>query len=597
LRKRFAIASCLLVFPLACAANQLNGQVPAKQPPVRASSQASEQARPAGVAGEWEGALQVGEAQLRLVLHLSGQKAGELHARLDSPDQAVYGLEATSAIHEQSNLRFEVASVGAFFEGKVSADGRTISGTWKQSGSVFPLVFHRQSASAAGRRPANAISPLEGTWQGAFENGNMRFRLQLHVAHDAGKNLSGTLDSLDQGANDLPVTKMSEKNGAVHFEIALVSGSYDGTLNAARNAISGKWTQNQDTVALDFTRSDEVLELHRPQNPAKPYPYKEEEVHFTTQKGSATLAGTLTLPQGTGPFPVALLVAGSGPQNRDESLAGHSLFLVLADHLTRNGIAVLRYDKRGIGKSTGDFGAATTEDFAADAEMALAYLKSRKEITPGKIGAIGHSEGALIAPILAGKGGVAWIVLLAGPAQTGEKTMLAQSRAIALAAGMPEAQVLQSLVFDRKAYATVREEKDPVLLEKKLDAMVISSGMTESAVPASVQAQIHMLSSPWFRYFLDYDPLPALQTVKCPVLALNGEKDLQVISKDNLPLIQKTLDDSGNKDATTKELPELNHLFQHAGSGTPAEYGAIQETISPEVLQLIADWIAKHNAS
>ena len=153
--------------------------------------------------------------------------------------------------------------------------------------------------------------------------------------------------------------------------------------------------------------------------------------------------------------------------------------------------------------------------------------------------------------------------------------MLGQSQAIASAAGMPEAQVIQSLAFDRKAYAMVREEKDSAVLEKKLDAIVISSGMAEGSVPASVQAQIHMLSSPWFRYFLDYDPLPALQNVKCPVLALNGDKDLQVISKDNLPLIQKTLDDSGNKDATTKEMPELNHLFQHAQSGTPAEYGAI----------------------
>jgi pimeloyl-ACP methyl ester carboxylesterase len=591
------MTSCFLAFAVACACNSLDAQTPAKQGPARTPSQAASQAPPAGVVGEWEGALQVGEAQLKLVLHLSGEKAGELRARLDSPDQAVYGLKASSVAHDQGNLGFEIASVGASFEGKVSADGRTISGTWKQGGSVFPLAFHRQSASAAGRRPANAISPLEGTWQGAFENGNMRFRLQLHVAHDAEKNLSGTLDSLDQGANGLPASKVSEKNGAVHFEIALVSGSYDGTLNPAKNAITGKWAQNQDTVALDFTRSDEVLELRRPQNPVKPYPYKEEEVHFTIQKGAATLAGTLTTPQGAGPFPAALLVAGSGPQNRDESLAGHSPFLVLADYLTRNGFAVLRYDKRGIGKSTGDFAAATTEDFAADAGAALAYLKSRKEIASAKIGVIGHSEGALIAPILAGKGGVAWIVLLAGPAQTGEKTMLAQSQAIASAAGMPEAQVLQSLAFDRQAYAMVREEKDSVVLEKKLDAMVISSGIAEGAMPASVQAQIHMLSSAWFHYFLDYDPLPALQNVKCAVLALNGDKDLQVISKDNLPLIQKALDDSGNKNATTKEMPGLNHLFQHAESGTPAEYGAIQETISPEVLQLIADWIARHNAS
>jgi hypothetical protein len=425
----------------------------------------------------------------------------------------------------------------------------------------------------------------------------MRYRLQLHISHDEAKKLSGTFDSLDQAVNGLPMSQLSDQNGAVHFEIAMVSGVYEGMMNAAHNLITGKWSQNQDSVGLEFKRSDEVLELRRPQNPAKPYPYREEEVSFANKNGTATLAGTLTIPQGAGPFPAALLLSGSGPQNRDEFLVGHRPFLVLADSLTRKGIAVLRYDKRGIGKSTGDFAAATTEDFAADAESALSYLKTRKEIAAGKTGVIGHSEGALIAPVLGGKGGVAWIILMAGPAQTGEKIMISQSEAIARTAGMPVAQVAQSLDFDRKAYELVRTEKDPGVLEKKIDAMVITSGMAEGAIPASVAAQIHMLSSPWFRYFLDYDPLPALQKVKCPVLALNGEKDLQVSAAENLPLIQKTLEEAGNKKATTKSLPDLNHLFQHAESGTPTEYGAIEETISAEVLQIIGDWISKNNAS
>ncbi|MBS1839763.1 MAG: alpha/beta hydrolase [Acidobacteria bacterium] len=555
-------------------------------------------ARPAmggGIEGEWEGALQAGESQLKLVLHLSAEKSGEIHAKLDSPEQAVYGMEATEAVFELGNLHFAIASVNAAFDGKLGADGRTISGTWKQGSANLPLVLHRRSAAAKGRMPVNAISPVEGTWQGAFQNGNMRFRLQLHIAHDDERKLTGMMDSLDQGANGLPMSKLSEANGEVHFEIAMVSGVYQGMMNAARNAIAGKWSQNQDSVALEFKRSDEVLALRRPQNPAKPYPYKEEEVQFSSAKGTVTLRGTLTIPPGAGPFPAALLVAGSGPQNRDEAIAGHSPYLVLSDHLTRHGIAVLRYDKRGIGKSTGDFSLATTEDFAADAEAAVAYLRSRKEIAAGKIGVIGHSEGGLIAPILGGSGSAAWIVLLAAPAQAGEQVMLEQSEAIAGAAGMPQAQVLSSLDFDRQAYALVRSEKDSALLEKRLDAMVTSSGIAEGAVPASVQAQIHMLSSPWFRYFLDYDPLPALRKVKCPVLALNGERDLQVIAKENLSLIQKTLEDAGNKDVTTREMPQLNHLLQHAESGTPAEYGAIEETISPEVLELIENWAAKHN--
>ena len=569
-------------------------QTPAKQASAQNATRTVARPSGSGIDGEWEGALQAGESQLRLVLHLSTEKSGQVRAKLDSPEQGVYGMDATAASYELGNLHIELSSVNASFDGKLGSDGRTITGNWKQGKAEIPLVL-RRSASAKGRMPANAISPLEGTWQGAFQNGIQRFRLQLHITHDEAKKLTGTMDSLDQGANGLPMSKLSESNGSVHFEIKIVYGLYEGTLNAARNTIIGKWSQDQDSVALEFKRSDEVLPLRRPQNPVKPLPYKEEEVQFSNEN-KATLSGTLTIPTGTGPFPGVLLISGSGPMNRDEVIAGHSPYLVLADDLTRRGIAVLRYDKRGIGKSTGDFFSATTEDFASDASVALAYLKRRKEIVPAKVGVIGQSEGGLIAPIVAGNGGVAWIVLLAAPAQQGEKIMLAQSEAIAGTAGMPQAEVLRSLEFDRQAYALVRSEKDPDVLEKKLDAMVVSSGMVERAVPSSVQAQIHMLSSPWFRYFLDYDPLPALQKVKCPVLALNGERDLQVNSKENLSLIQKALEDAGNKDVTTKDLPLLNHFFQHAESGTPVEYGAIEETISPEVLDLISDWIAKHNA-
>lgn len=568
-------------------------QIPPKTNPAKGPATTS--ARLSGMDGEWEGKLRVGESELKLVLHLSGEKTGEIAAKLDSPEQGVYGMGVSSVSKEQDTLKFELAQVGGSFEGKVAADGRTISGNWKQGGAVLPLVFRRQSLSAAGRKPANAISPLEGTWQGAFQNGNMRFRLQLHITHDEQKQLIGTLDSLDQSANGLPIAKLSEANGSVHFEIAMVGGVYEGTINAARNSITGKWTQNQDSVALEFKRSDEVLEVRRPQNPAKPFPYREEEVNFKNSAGTAMLSGTLTIPPGAGPFPAALLIAGSGPQNRDEFMVGHRPLLVLADALTRKGIAVLRYDKRGLGKSTGDFTTATTEDFASDAAVALAYLRTRKEVLPEKTGVIGHSEGGLIAPILAGKNGVAWVVLLAAPAQTGEKIMLAQSKAIAGAAGMPAAQIAHSLEFDRKAYALVREEKDPALLEKKLDAMVVEAGIGEGANAAAIGAQIRMLASPWFRYFLDYDPLPALKNVKCSVLALNGSKDLQVSAAENLPLMRQALEEAGNKDVTVKEMPDLNHLFQHAESGTPAEYGAIEETISSEVLTTLADWVLKHS--
>jgi hypothetical protein len=264
----------------------------------------------------------------------------------------------------------------------------------------------------------------------------------------------------------------------------------------------------------------------------------------------------------------------------------------MADALTRKGIAVLRYDKRGVGKSTGNPDIATTMDLAADAKSALAFLKSHKDIDGSRIGLIGHSEGAIIAPYLAGHSKEPkWLVLLAAPATTGEQTLLNQSELIGRAGGLSDEQLDASLGFDRAAYALVRKEKDPNALAEKLVALVKETGLDAALPPATLETQLRMLASPWFRFFLDYDPLPNLKAVSCPLLALYGQKDLQVAPKINLPLLQKALHDSVNTQAETRELPELNHLFQHAYMGTPAEYAAIEETFSPEALALILDWV------
>ncbi len=461
----------------------------------------------------------------------------------------------------------------------------------------LPLVFHRQATWSGARKPSDAIAAAEGVWQGALEGHGMRLRLQLHVTHDDKRQLVAALDSPDQGVNGLPATKVSQKDAAFHFEIPVVSGVYDGTLNAAKTIIAGGWTQSGVEQKLEFRRSDKLLELVRPQNPVKPYPYKEEEVTLANAKANVTLAGTLTLPPGPGPFPAAILLSGSGPHDRDESLAGHRPFLVLADRLTRKGIAVLRFDKRGNGKSTGDYAKATTEDFAGDADAALAFLKTRKEIDARKIGLIGHSEGGLIAPIVAARSSdVAWIVLLAGPALKGEDILLLQSELILKAAGVGEGEVSRTLAFDKQTYALVRLEKDPAALEAKLNDLVHSTSTGAALSPAAVQSQVRLLVSPWFRYYLDYDPVPALQKTMCPVLALNGEKDLQVPPKENLAKIQKALQDGGNKDFQTTELPGLNHLFQHGPTGSPTEYGGIEETMAPEALNAVSDWVLKHAA-
>jgi pimeloyl-ACP methyl ester carboxylesterase len=539
--------------------------------------------------GTYSGTLQAGDAQLHLVLHLSRNSRGDLHATLDSLDQAVFAMEASSIMVTASTLKFEIASVGALFEGKVSPDHKLISGSWSQGSASLPLSFHREPPA---HRPSDALFPVEGLWQSALVTHGMRLRFQLHVSHDTEGELIAALDSLDQSVIGLPAIHVTQKESAFHFEIPAVAGTFDGTLNPAKNVISGTWSQTGASEKLDFQRSDQPLDLRRPQNPVKPYPYREEEVTFSNAAAGVTLSGTLTLPKGSGPFAAAVLIAGSGPHDRDESLENHKPFLVLSDYLTRQGLAVLRYDKRGIGKSTGSLDSATTIDLAGDTAAAVGYLKTRKEIDPLRIGLIGHSEGAMIAPYLASHSNdIPWIVLLAAPATKGEDTLLTQSELIARASSLTDAQIVASLTFDRNAYDIVREEKNPGILLDRLKNFVKTSGLDAVMPPSVLEPQLRMLTSAWFRFFLDYDPLPSLANTKCPVLAMYGQKDLQVPPKNNLPLLQKALSAADNSQSDIRQLADLNHLFQHAYSGSPAEYGAIEETFAPEALQVISGWL------
>jgi uncharacterized protein len=539
--------------------------------------------------GTYSGTLRSGEVELHIVLHLSRNAVGALHATLDSLENAVFAVEATSVSLNSGMLKFEVLSVGVKYEGKVSDDRKSIDGTWSQGSASLPLVFRREPPA---HLPEGAKFGAEGLWQGALEAHGLRLRLQLHVSHDPQGELVAALDSLDQFVSGLPAAKVSLKDSAFHFEIPALSSTYEGTLDATKSSIAGEWSQSEIKEKLEFKRSDQPLELRRPQLPSKPYPYREEEVTFSNKKAGVDLAGTLTLPNGNGPFPAAVLIAGSGPQDRDGSIANHKPFLVLADYLTRKGIAVLRYDKRGEGQSTGSVEMATTLDLASDAECAVRYLQTRKEIDAGKIGLIGHSEGAMIAPAIAASSrDVAWIVLLAAPATKGEDTLLNQSDLIARTGGLSDAQALASLNFDKQAYDLLQKEQDSAVATEKLKALVKESGMDKSMPADALDAQLRMMTSPWFRFFLAYDPLPDLKKTKCPVLALYGEKDLQVPPKINMPILQKAFADAGNSGADVRQLPELNHLFQHAYNGSPSEYAAIDETFSPQVLQIIGDWV------
>ena len=382
---------------------------------------------------------------------------------------------------------------------------------------------------------------------------------------------------------------MTRNGPSLKMELKAIGGVFDGKINKDLTAIDGTWSQGGSSFPLALKRAKDQAELEprRPQNPVKPYPYREEQVSYDNKTQHVTLAATLTIPPGKGPFPGVLLITGSGPQDRDESLMGHKPFLVLSDYLTRKGIVVLRADDRGVGKSTGTFTGWTTADFATDAEAGVMFLKTRAEVASHKIGLVGHSEGAIIASMLAARNpDVAFIVMMAGPGVPGKEILPQQTLLILEATGRSQQEAEKASAHEREILELAEQEPDDSLLEEQLREQAAGK------VPeAQMEGEIKTLTSPWFRYFLTYDPGTALRKVTCPVLAIGGEKDLQVPAKQNLPVIRKALEEAGNKHFEVDELAGLNHLFQTAKTGTPSEYAEIEETMSPVAMDKIASWI------
>jgi hypothetical protein len=542
------------------------------------------------IAGDWQGTLKAGGAELRVVLHIAKDGAG-FKAKLDSVDQGANGIPVTSILLQDATLKLEIAAVGGSYEGKVNADASLIQGALSQNGASLPLDFKRRIVPLkTEHKPANP-SDVDGAWQGNLDMGALKVRAIVHFVNTE-DGLTATLDLPDQNTVGLPAASVVREGSSIKVEVKGIGGHFDGKFSSDLKTLDGTWSQGGETKPLVFQRLTDVaqLERRRPQNPVKPYPYSDEDVTYENKVANIKLAATLTIPRGKGPFPAVLLITGSGPQDRDESLLGHKPFLVLSDYLTRHGIAVLRADDRGTAKSGGVFGTATTADFATDAEAGVAYLKTRSEVNPHKIGLIGHSEGGVIAPMVAARNpDVAFIVMMAGTGVSGDEILIAQRRLIAEAAGDSREKLEKGDAQQRAILTLVEREKDDAVLEKKVRELLAGS------VPeAQIGPQIKAISTPWFRYFLTYDPAAALGKLRCPVLVLNGEKDLQVPPNLNLPAIRKALVAGGNKDFEIDELPGLNHLFQSAKTGAPTEYAEIEETIAPVALEKMASWIAKH---
>lgn len=436
---------------------------------------------------------------------------------------------------------------------------------------------------------------LEGDWSGALSiQGGARLSIVFHFKMSQAGVLTGTMDSPDQGAFGIPMSRISVSGRKVELTVPSCNGSFTGTVGADGAALTGEWTQAGGALPLTLKKGAKSKSHSRPQDPAKPYPYNEEEFFFTNSHDGVKLAGTLTCPKDKGKHGAVLLITGSGPQNRNEEVFNHRPFLVLSDYLTRKGFVVLRYDDRGVGKSGGNFSKATTTDFVNDAAAGVLYLKTRPEVKPGRIGLIGHSEGGIVSSILASlSADVAFVVLMAGPGVRGDEIIVRQTEKLSRLAGASQEVAAGNGAIERKILNIVEREKDDTKAAAELRSLMAQIQGNDPSKKAAMEQEIKGLLSPWYRNMLTLDPAVYLSRVKCPVLALNGEKDCQVDPEQNLPAIEKALKAAGNGNFTVREMPGLNHLFQKAKTGALSEYASIDETINPAVLQLIAAWLDK----
>ncbi len=462
----------------------------------------------------------------------------------------------------------------------------------RTTSSLFCLVVLSLTLGTAA-----ASSDVSGHWEGAIELPGTTLTVLVDLVFADGA-WSGTTDIPMQGAKGLPLVNVHAAGDSLSFVIDKIPGTPTFRGVVAGDKVTGRFTQGGQSFPFHLGR-ERAAGPNRPQEPKPPFPYQAQEVGF--ENGPVHLAATLTIPAGEGPFPAAVLITGSGPQNRDEELFGHKPFLVLADALTRAGIAVLRADDRGIGGSSGTVSGSTTSDFADDALAAIRYLKTRAEIDPARIGLIGHSEGGIVGPLAAARAPreVAFLVLIAGTGVPLDEVILRQTDLLMRAGGASPAEIAAQIDQTRVIMDLVKSGADSVTVRASLLAQIEAqlADLPDSARAAAgdpqTQADAIMAGTlnPWFRYAVSLDPRVALRQVKCPVLAVNGTLDLQVDPEQNLPEIERALREAGNRDVTIQRLPGLNHLLQAAQTGATAEYGTIEETMNPAALALIRDWI------
>jgi pimeloyl-ACP methyl ester carboxylesterase len=437
---------------------------------------------------------------------------------------------------------------------------------------------------------------VAGDWTGQLNTG---FTARVYLEKTA-TGYSGHLTN--PSGNETEFDQVTFDGKHLHFAVNKLNLSYDSVWDEKQQAWNGSLTFQQvyPLILKRATAADILPAQHqRPQEAAiaaQPRPYREQDIRFDNPAGHNELSGTLSVPNGKGPFPAVVLISGTGQNTRDEDVWGHKIFLVLADALNRKGIAVLRYDKRGVSGSTGDYDAATTIDFTSDAEAAVTWLKTQREIDPHQVGVLGHSEGGIIAPAVAAEDkSVAFVVMIAGPTIRGDKLFVLQSAMTAKTYGAPDDYIAKRKLFDQVLYdAIIAAPDDAIALDRA--RVIVAKGVAEKLIDSNEAETLPQDDARhWERYFLAYDPAPTLASLKVPVLALNGSLDVQVPAREDLAAAREAL--KSNPKATAIELPGMNHLLQDAKTGSPNEYNNIEETISPTALKIICDWVSLQTRS
>jgi len=537
--------------------------------------------------GSWHGEISVSGTKVPLIFHITIDESNQFIAKMDSPAQGAKDIPVKEVKISDRSIKLNIAVANAVFDGLFDKDLTQIQGTWRQGEQSFPLTLKQKSED------------ILGLWKGKLQGTPAEFTIDISINES---NQTVAYLSPNGGVSKVKVSSLINKQAKLSFEVPAEGVKYSGNFNKNNKGIEGVFSQGDREFTLNFSKADksQLVKLSRPQHPAKPYSYNAEDVVFDNKKANIKLAGTLTTPKGTGTSPAVVLISGSGPQDRDQTFMGHKTFLVLADHLTKSGIAVLRFDDRGFAKSTGDFSSATSLDFASDVQAAVEFLANHPRIDASNIGLIGHSEGGLIAPIVASQSNdIAFIALMAGPGISGNDIAIEQIKTILTVNGLSEAAANAGSNITRQLNEAIIKNQNLVDFENLITqtyakawsslSKPIQTELRQVGGGSISKARIKTLSSEWNQYFLIHQPEMYLSKLSIPVMAIHGNQDTQMAATVNLQAIEAALNPSQKH--LMIEMDGLNHLFQTSKTGLMSEYSQIQETIAPQVLKTINNWI------